>query len=114
MKSIYDLRGEAEQCFKLLENHERKSKEFKKWKSRYDFILNCIYLVEAGLSQDTIDRKIKELKEQYGDIRLRFNKEFSKFDEEKKKFIKPSSKKFQSRTGAGKIRQQLKTYLYLK
>jgi hypothetical protein len=113
MKPLKELIQESKQQMAVLVNTKKSSKEYKKAKRRYDYLQPLIMLIEAGLTDDTIQRNIQKLTDQYNRMKIAFFEEFTKKDPETGKEIKPKISKFHKDTGAGKIRTQLNNFKFL-
>ena len=113
MKSLKSLKDESKDLAWLLASLKKPSKEYKKAKRRYDYLQPLIMLIEAGLTDDTIQRNIQKLTDQYNRMKTAFFEEFTKKDPETGKEIKPKISKFHKETGAGKIRTQLNNFKFL-
>lgn len=116
MKTAGQIRAEIEEQFLILRTQQIRSYAYKKAQERVDFLNQCILLLQSGLTQESIDSQVNKLSQQFSDMRGRHrdwfkkNMQSNKNPEDNKKW---NTKKFYAKTGAGKVKQQLKTYLYL-
>jgi len=113
MRTIQSLKEEAEPYYFSLAHSSKSSKEFKASKRKVEFINQCIALIESGLSDEIIERKLSQMEDQYKRMKTAFWAEFSKEDPDTGKIIKPKLSKFHSLSGAGKLRTQMKTFKFL-
>lgn len=113
MKPLKDLKQESSDLMWQLAHAKKKSKEYRKAKRRFDYLQPLIMLIEAGLTDDTIQRNIQKLTDQYNRMKVAFFEEFTKVDPETGKETKPKISKFHKETGAGKIRTQLNNFKFL-
>lgn len=115
MKTPETLKEMIEQKVRYLSKHPASSKEYKSAKREYEFLNNCLLLVENNLSDEIIDRMIEKLNSQYQRMRVAYYDEFwnGLSDEAKAEKKRPSLSKFQSKTGAGKIKYQIRTFKFL-
>lgn len=70
-------------------------------------------MIEAGLTDETVNRKITQMNDQYNRMKSAFYEEFTKFDPETGIARKPRLSRFHKESGAGKLRTQLKTFKFL-
>lgn len=113
MKTIGSLREQVELLYYIMAREKKTSKEFKAAKRKVDFLSQCIALIESGLNDEIVHRKLKQMKEQYARMKTAFFEEFTKEDPETGKIIKPKISRFHKESGAGKIRTQMKTFEFL-
>ena len=113
MKPLKEIKDESKDLAWRLASLKKSSKEYKKAKRRYDYLQPLIMLIEAGLTDDTIQRNIQKLTDQYNRMKIAFFEEFTKKDPETGKETKPKISKFHKETGAGKIRTQLNNFKFL-
>jgi hypothetical protein len=113
MKTIQSLKEEAVPHYVVLAHSSKSSKEFKAAKRKVDFMVQCIALIESGLTDETINRKVAQMNDQYARMKLAFYEEFTKIDPHTGVAKKPKLSRFHKESGAGKLRTQLKTFKFL-